>query len=62
MNISSIFGITGMAGQAAYCTSKFAVRGFTESLRMELFAEAPHITVTCEGIHALWNMTFVIKH
>ena len=47
VNISSIFGITGIGGQAPYCTTKFAVRGFTESLRMELYAEAPHLTAIC---------------
>lgn len=36
VNVSSLFGILGIAEQTAYCTSKFAVRGFTESLRMEL--------------------------
>ena len=36
INISSLFGLVGVADQVAYCTSKFAVRGFTESLRMEL--------------------------
>lgn len=36
VNISSLFGIVGVADQVAYCTSKFAVRGFTEALRMEL--------------------------
>jgi short-subunit dehydrogenase len=36
INISSIFGIIAPAGQSAYCASKFAVRGFSESLRHEL--------------------------
>jgi NAD(P)-dependent dehydrogenase (short-subunit alcohol dehydrogenase family) len=36
VNISSIFGIWGPPGQAAYAASKFAVRGFSESLRGEL--------------------------
>lgn len=36
VNISSLFGLLGIAEQTAYCTSKFAVRGFTEALRMEL--------------------------
>ena len=36
VNISSLFGLIGVADQVAYCTSKFVVRGFTESLRMEL--------------------------
>ena len=36
VNISSLFGLVGIADQVPYCTSKFAVRGFTEALRMEL--------------------------
>jgi NAD(P)-dependent dehydrogenase (short-subunit alcohol dehydrogenase family) len=36
VNMSSIFGLVGPPGQAAYASSKFAVRGFTESLRYEL--------------------------
>ena len=36
VNISSIFGLVAPPGQSAYCASKFAVRGFTESLRHEL--------------------------
>lgn len=36
VNISSVFGLAGIAEQTPYCTTKFAVRGFTESLRMEL--------------------------
>jgi NAD(P)-dependent dehydrogenase (short-subunit alcohol dehydrogenase family) len=36
INISSIFGIAGAPSQSAYNASKFAVRGFTESLREEL--------------------------
>ena len=36
VNLSSIFGIIAPAGQSAYSASKFAVRGFTESLRHEL--------------------------
>jgi NAD(P)-dependent dehydrogenase (short-subunit alcohol dehydrogenase family) len=36
VNISSVFGLVGIEHQAAYCTAKFALRGFTETLRMEL--------------------------
>ena len=36
VNTSSVFGLLGMPHQSAYCASKFAVRGFTESLRQEL--------------------------
>ncbi|WP_027581613.1 SDR family NAD(P)-dependent oxidoreductase [Bradyrhizobium sp. Ai1a-2] len=36
VNVSSIFGIVAPPGQTAYCAAKFAVRGFSESLRHEL--------------------------
>jgi len=36
VNISSVFGFIGYAGQIHYCASKFAVRGFTETLAQEL--------------------------
>jgi NAD(P)-dependent dehydrogenase (short-subunit alcohol dehydrogenase family) len=36
VNTSSVFGLAGIPFQSAYCAAKFAVRGFTESLRHEL--------------------------
>jgi NAD(P)-dependent dehydrogenase (short-subunit alcohol dehydrogenase family) len=45
VNISSVFGIVAPAGQAAYSSSKFAVRGFTEALRHEL--EGTSVFVSC---------------
>ena len=36
VNLSSVFGIIAPPGQTAYCAAKFAVRGFSESLRHEL--------------------------
>jgi NAD(P)-dependent dehydrogenase (short-subunit alcohol dehydrogenase family) len=36
VNTSSVFGLLGVANQSAYCASKFAVRGYTESLQLEL--------------------------
>ena len=36
VNTSSVFGLAGMPSQSAYCAAKFAVRGFTDSLRQEL--------------------------
>ncbi|MFW3168527.1 SDR family NAD(P)-dependent oxidoreductase [Geodermatophilus sp. CPCC 206100] len=45
VNVSSLFGLIAPAGQAAYATSKFAVRGFTEALRHELAADG--VGVTC---------------
>jgi NAD(P)-dependent dehydrogenase (short-subunit alcohol dehydrogenase family) len=47
VNISSIAGMVAMPTQAAYNASKFAVRGYTEALRMELeLGEAP-VSATC---------------
>lgn len=45
VNISSLFGIIGVADQVPYCTSKFAVKGFSEALRMELMNS--NVVVTC---------------
>lgn len=36
VNTSSVFGLVGMPNQSTYCSAKFAVRGFTDSLRQEL--------------------------
>ena len=36
VNTSSVFGLAGMPNQSAYCSAKFAGRGFTDSLRQEL--------------------------
>lgn len=44
VNVSSIFGLIAPPGQASYCASKFAVRGFTEALRHEL--EGTNIAVS----------------
>lgn len=44
INISSIFGVIAPEGQTAYCTAKFAVRGFSMVLRHEL--EGSNISVT----------------
>jgi len=42
VNLSSVFGIIAPPGQTAYCAAKFAVRGFSESLRHELaMAKSP---------------------
>jgi short-subunit dehydrogenase len=49
VNISSIFGIIAPAGQSAYAASKFAVRGFSESLRHELAANKS--TVRLSVVH-----------
>ncbi|WP_227680659.1 SDR family NAD(P)-dependent oxidoreductase [Psychrobacter sp. SWN149] len=47
INISSLFGLTAQASQSAYNSSKFAVRGFTESLRQELNIQNCGVSATC---------------
>ncbi|MEI6913236.1 SDR family NAD(P)-dependent oxidoreductase, partial [Klebsiella pneumoniae] len=46
VNTSSLFGIVAMPTQSAYNASKFAVRGFTEALRMELDLAGSPVTAT----------------
>ena len=36
VNTSSVLGLASVPNQSAYCSAKFAVRGFTDSLRHEL--------------------------
>jgi short-subunit dehydrogenase len=50
VNVSSLFGLIAPAGQVAYATSKFAVRGFTEALRAELAGEVGVTVVHPGGI------------
>lgn len=45
VNVSSVFGILAMPLQSAYNSSKFAVRGFTEALKLELAGSS--IQVSC---------------
>jgi short-subunit dehydrogenase len=46
VNLSSVFGIIAPPGQAAYAASKFAVRGFSESLRHELRMAASPVRIS----------------
>ena len=47
INISSVFGIFAVPTQSAYNAAKFAVRGFTESLRQEMLVGKRPVKVTC---------------
>ncbi|OEC91461.1 SDR family NAD(P)-dependent oxidoreductase [Acinetobacter sp. YK3] len=47
INISSLFGLISTPTTSAYNASKFAVRGFTESLSQELMIMNKGIHVTC---------------
>jgi NADP-dependent 3-hydroxy acid dehydrogenase YdfG len=46
VNMSSMFGLFGVPGQAAYNSAKFAVRGFTEALRQEMAVARHPVAVT----------------
>jgi butyryl-CoA dehydrogenase len=46
VNLSSVFGLISVPTQSAYNAAKFAVRGFTDSLRMELEIEGAPVSVT----------------
>ncbi len=49
VNISSVFGFIAPEEQTAYCASKFAVRGFTESLRHEYRDTNLHVACVHPG-------------
>ncbi len=46
VNVSSVFGLFSVPGQAAYNSAKFAVRGFTEALRQEMAVAKHPVKVT----------------
>jgi NAD(P)-dependent dehydrogenase (short-subunit alcohol dehydrogenase family) len=46
VNLSSVFGLISVPSQSAYNAAKFAVRGFTDTLRMELEIEGANVSVT----------------
>lgn len=49
VNLSSINGVLAQADNSHYCSAKFAVRGFTESLRLEL--QASGVPVRALSVH-----------
>ena len=49
VNLSSVFGLISIPSQSAYNAAKFAVRGFTDALRMEL--EMAGGTVSSTTVH-----------
>ncbi|ENU91555.1 hypothetical protein F971_02647 [Acinetobacter vivianii] len=59
INISSMFGLTAQPTQSAYNASKFAVRGFTESLRQELDIQGSGVSATC--VHPGGIRTNIVK-
>jgi short-subunit dehydrogenase len=49
VNLSSLYGLISPAGQSAYSASKFALRGFSQSLRAELLGRGVGVTTVHPG-------------
>ena len=47
VNVSSVFGMISLPKQGTYNASKFAVRGYTESLRQEMILRGHKVGVSC---------------
>jgi short-subunit dehydrogenase len=60
VNVSSIYGIVAPPGQTAYSSAKFAVRGFSESLRHEL--EATDSPVRLSVVHPGGVSTNIVRN
>lgn len=60
VNISSLFGLIGVAEQSHYNASKYAVRGMTEALRHELDDSNSHIS--CTSVHPGGIKTGIARH
>ncbi|WP_168196547.1 SDR family oxidoreductase [Bdellovibrio sp. ZAP7] len=50
VNISSVGGLIPIPHLAAYCTGKFALRGYSQSLRLELMKKGIYVTTVCPGL------------
>jgi NADP-dependent 3-hydroxy acid dehydrogenase YdfG len=60
INVSSLFGLLSVPGQAAYNSAKFAVRGFTEALRQEMVLNREPVKVT--SIHPGGIKTAIVRN
>ncbi len=49
LNVCSVLGLVGMPKVTAYCTAKFGMVGFSESLRREFGREGLGVTALCPG-------------
>lgn len=60
VNLSSLFGLMSAPSQSAYNSAKFAVRGFTEALRMEMLSAGHRVGVSC--VHPGGIKTNVVRN
>ena len=49
VNIGSIAGYVGVPGEAVYCSTKYAVLGFTDGLRRELLGRGVEVSLIAPG-------------
>jgi short-subunit dehydrogenase len=61
VNISSVLGHVGIPLSSEYCASKFAVQGFSQSLRAELAGRGIDVLVVCPGTTETEFFTSVIE-
>lgn len=50
INMSSLLGKEGRPRYAAYCASKFAIKGFTQALALELAPHSINVNAICPGL------------
>ena len=68
VNVGSALAFIGIPLQSAYCSSKFACRGFFESTRAELLHEGSHVRISMVHLPAVntpqfdWCETTLTKH
>ena len=60
VNLSSLFGLLSVPRQSAYNAAKFAVRGFTESVRQEMLAAGHPVRVSC--VHPGGIKTAIVRN
>src|SRR5216684_2200967 len=58
VNVASIAGIMGYARMGGYCATKFALMGFSETLRDEVLGRGVRVAMVCPGTT---NTDFFVK-
>lgn len=52
VGVSSVAGFKGLPGRTGYSSSKFAMQGFLETLRIENMKKGLHVLIACPGFTA----------
>ncbi|MBP1961588.1 SDR family oxidoreductase [Paenibacillus aceris] len=64
VNVSSVSGLSAFPGYAPYSTSKFAIEGFSESLRLEMMPFGVRVVLVEPGAYRteIWRKGFEAIH